>query len=222
MDTNPLSRITHTTQGADPARRDPVVRAIGIVLLIGVAIIGVTCLIVQFLRTDLDWTDVSLSLYVRGPYGPFVQASFFAPAPGIAALGFAWRRALERRARSTIALVMFAIAGTALCVMAANVAKAGSQPATVHGQIHLWAAFAAFVFVSTAMLVQSVKLRLDAHWHVRFPVLVTIASVAVVFFWTFALVKPIPRGLGEKVEIGVILLWLWLAAWWLVRDAQSR
>lgn len=36
-----------------------------------------------------------MSIYVQGPYGRWVQASFFAPAPGIAALGIGWYRALD-------------------------------------------------------------------------------------------------------------------------------
>jgi hypothetical protein len=45
-----------------------------------------------------------------------------------------------------------------------------------------------------------------------------IAVVTIVYFWIYALVKPIPRGIGEKVVIALVLLWGWRAAWWLVRD----
>ena len=78
---------------------DALARALGGVALVGVAFITVTCLLVQFLRTDPNWSTTSMSIYVTGPYGTRVRASFYAPAPGIAALGIGWNRALDRRAQ---------------------------------------------------------------------------------------------------------------------------
>lgn len=204
------------------ARSDALTRALGVVTLAGVAVITVICILVQFLRTDLDWIAVAMSIYVIGPYGAWVQASFFAPAPGIAALGIGWYRALDRHAHNTAPLALFVIAAISLCITAAFVADKGDHPVTVHGQIHEWAAFGTFVCVTTAMLVQSVRLHLDRHWRGRFPGALTLAIITAVFFWIYALTKPIPRGLGEKVVIGLVLLWLWRAAWWLVRDGRPR
>jgi hypothetical protein len=44
-----------------------------------------------------------------------------------------------------------------------------------------------------------------------------LATVTAGYFWIYALFKPIPRGIGEKVVIGLVLAWLWRAGWWLVR-----
>ncbi|HET7557274.1 MAG TPA: DUF998 domain-containing protein [Rhodanobacteraceae bacterium] len=201
-------------------RSDALTRALGVVTLLGVAVITVICITVQFLRTDLDWIATAMSLYVIGPYGAWVQAAFFAPAPGIAALGIGWYRALDRHAHNLAPLVLFVVAAAALCIAAAFVTDKGDHPVTVHGQIHQWAAFGTFVCVTTAMLVQSVRLHLDRHWRGRFPGALTLAVITAIYFWIYALAKPIPRGLGEKVVIGLVLLWLWRAAWWLVRDGR--
>lgn len=200
-----------------PGYIDNLSRAFGIVGLVGFAAIIVICLTVQFLRTDLDWIKTAMSVYVIGPYGTWVQASFFAPAPGIALLGIGWYRTLNRRARNLVPLVLFVIAAVALCVMAANVADTTPHPVTEHGLIHQWAAFATFVCITTAMLVQSWLMHRDIRCSGRCPAALTIAAIAVVFFWIYALIKPIPRGLGEKVVIALVLLWLWRAAWWLLR-----
>lgn len=135
-----------------PTRDGPLTRALGVVALIGIAFITVTCLLVQFLRTDLDWITTSMSIYVTGPYGAWVQASFYAPVPGIAALGIGWYRALDRRARSVFPMVLFVIGAIALCILASFTADATRWPTTLHGTIHQWAASATFLCITTAAL----------------------------------------------------------------------
>lgn len=200
-----------------PGRIDPLARALGAVMLFGVAFITVTCILVQFLRTDLDWFTTAMSIYVVGPYGAWVRASLFVPAPGIAALGIGWHRSLNRSARSVIPLGLFIASAVGLCILASFTTDTAPTPVTLHGLIHQWSTFGMFVCITTAMLVQSCLLRRDPRWRFRFVTAITIAAVAVVYFWVYAVVKPIPRGIGEKVVIGLVLLWLWRAAWWLVR-----
>lgn len=213
----------NTRSNGGPAGRTPIngsggtdARALGVVALIGVAFITVACLLVQFLRTDLNWITTSMSIYVAGPYGTWVRASFYAPAPGIAALGIGWYRALDRRARSVFPLILFVIGGVALCILASFTADATRWPVTLHGTIHQWAAFATFLCITTAALLQSLRFRFDALMRDQFIEATTIASACVVYFWVYAL-SPIPRGLGEKAVIALVLAWLWRASWWLAR-----
>jgi len=214
MNTHPVASRVEPARDATSTRADSLTRALGIIALVGVAFITVTCLLVQFLRTDLSWIATSMSIYVKGPYGRWVQASFFAPAPGIAALGIGWYRALDRRARSVFPLVLFVVAAAALCVTASFIADATRWPVTVHGRIHQWAAFGTFICVTTAALLQSLRLRFDPYWREQFIEATAIASVSVVYFWVYAL-SPIPRGVGEKAVIALVLAWLWRASWWL-------
>lgn len=200
-------------------RPDAASCAFGIIALVGIATFSVTCLLVECLRTDLDWFTTALSMYAIGPYGPWVRGAFYAPAPGIAAIGIGWYRTLDRRSRSLVPVFLFAAAGVGLCLLATFTTDTTPKPTTFHGAVHQWSTFGAFVCLTTAMLVQSWNERRDPPWRFRFLPALTLAALTVVYFWIFALVKAIPRGIGEKAVIGLCLLWLWRSGWWLVRGS---
>lgn len=208
--------------GRQPRHLDPVTRALGATSLVGVFVFGAICFAAQFLRTDFNWLKVPLSFYVLGRYGGLVEASYFVLAPGLAALGLAWYRALDPNARRTVPLLLFVIAAIALCVTAAELTDIPGRPPTLHGHVHVVAAFVTFVSITVAMLLQSWRLRRDPYWHRRFRPAFALAALTFIALWIYALVKPIPRGVGEKVVIALILLWLWRAAWWLVRGRTLR
>lgn len=205
-----------------PVRVDTMSRVFGAIAIIGVAVFSVICLAVQFLRTDLNWFTTPMSIYVLGPYGAWVQAAFFAPAPGFAVLGLGWYRALHRPLRGALSLVLFIAAAVALCLVGAFVTDTSPSPVTLHGAIHQWAAFATFVFVTTGMTLQSWWFRCDWRWRKHFPEAFAIAVITIVYFWIYALFHPIPRGVGEKVVIGLVLIWIWRVAWWLVRTGRIQ
>ncbi|MGH8111176.1 MAG: DUF998 domain-containing protein [Rhodanobacteraceae bacterium] len=190
------------------------------VALLGVGVFAVVCGAVQFLRTDYNPLGMPLSFYVIGPYGRVVEGSFFVLAVGLAALGAGWYRALGHSARSVAPLLLFMLSALALCVTAAEFTDVPGQPPTVHGDIHVIASAVAFLSVTFAMLLQAWWMRLDPRWHPHSRSALVVAAVAFVALWAYALiisVASIPRGLGEKVVIVLILIWLWRAAWWLVR-----
>ncbi len=197
-------------------------QAIGAIALVGVATFAVVCGAAQFLRMDYDWLNVPLSFYVLGPYGRIVEASYFVLALGLVALGLGWHRALDRDARSAAPLLLFVAAAIALCLTAFEFTDVPDGPHTLHGLVHVLAAMATFLCVTVAMLLQAWRLRLDPRWRGRFLSAFALAVIAFVALWLDALVKSIPRGLGEKVVIALILLWLWRAAWWLVRPSSRR
>jgi len=209
-------------QGRQRRHLDPVTRAAGAISLIGVLVFGAICFAAQFLRADFNWLTVPLSFYVLGPYGGAVEAGYFVLAAGLAALGLGWYRALDRSARSAVPLLLFVTAAVALCVTAGAFTDIPGRPPTLHGHVHVVAAFVTFVSVTVAMLLQSWRLRGDPCWRRRFRSAFALAALTFVALWIYALVKPIPRGVGEKVVIALILLWLWRAAWWLVRGRISR
>jgi hypothetical membrane protein len=196
-------------------------RALGTIALIGVAEFAVVCGAVQFLRTDYNPLGVPLSFYALGRYGDVVVASYFALAVGLVALGAGWYRALARDARSAAPLLLFVIGAVALCATAGEFTDVPNRAPTFHGFVHVIAAGATFLCVTVAMLLQSWRLRYDPHWRPRFSSAFALAIVTFAALWTYALVKAIPRGLGEKIVIALILLWLWRAAWWLVKDRSA-
>lgn len=200
---------------------DPITRALGLVALLGVATFAITCGGAQVVRGDFDWMRVPLSFYVLGPWGRGVEASYFALAPGLAALGVGWYRALDRGARSAASLLLFVIAAIALIITAIEFTDVPNQPPTLHGHVHVIAAGVTFLCVTVAMLLQSWRMRRDPRWRARFPGAFTLAAITFIALWIYALVKAVPRGLGEKVVIALILIWLWRAGWWLARAKGS-
>lgn len=193
----------------------------GGIALLGVAVFAAVSIAVQFLRPEYNWIGMPLSFYAIGPYGHLLQAAFCVLAIGLAALGCGWYLALDRRARSAAPPLLFSVAAIALVVTAFAVADVPKAPATLHGATHVVAAATTFLCVTVAMLLQSWRLRLDPRWRRHFRSAFALAAIAFVALWTAARVRPIPRGLGEKVVIALILAWLWRASWWLVRSSQS-
>lgn len=199
------------------AHGDRTTRALGVIALLGVAVFATACGAAQFLRTDYDWLRVPLSFYVLGPFGGVVEASYYALAVGLVALGIGWYLALARDARSAAPLLLFVLGAMALCVTAAETTDVPDGPHTLHGMLHVVAAMATFLCVTVAMLLQSRRLRLDPRRRTRFRSAFVLAAVAFAALWVDALVKTLPRGLSEKVVVVLILAWLWRAGWWLAR-----
>lgn len=221
MTRNPPAHRPSAT--SDSALAIPVsTRGLGAIALVGVATFAIVCGAVQFLRTDYEWLSVPLSFYVLGPYGRIVEASYFVLAAGLVALGLGWYRVLDRDARSAAPLLLFVAAAIALCVTAFESTDVPDGPRTLHGLVHVVAAMATFLCVTVAMLLQAWRLRLDMRWRSRFRSALALAVVAFIALWLDALVKSIPRGLGEKVVIALILVWLWRAAWWLAWPRRRR
>lgn len=197
-------------------------RALGLVALVGVATFAIACGAAQWLRGDYDWLRVPLSFYVLGPYGRIVETSYFVLACGLVALGAGGYRALDRDVRSAAPLLLFVLAAVALCVTAAAFTDVPGQPPTLHGVAHVIAANATFLCITVAMLLQSSRLRGDPRWRVHFPSAFILAVIIFATLWIYTLVKAIPRGLGEKIVIALILIWLWRAAWWLWKGTTRQ
>ncbi|HJR14003.1 MAG TPA: hypothetical protein VJ833_08925 [Rhodanobacteraceae bacterium] len=201
-----------------PARDSPLTRALGAIALVGIAFITVSCLLVQFLRTDLNWITTSMSIYVTGPYDPWVRASFYAPAPGIAALGIGWYRVLDRHAHSVFPLILFIIGAIAPCILASFVADAMRWPMTLHGRHppmggvrHVPVRDHRRVAPIAAPALRSMLARgVHRSHHDR----VGVRGL----FLNLCAVADSAR-LGEKAVVALVLAWLWRAAWWLLRGS---
>lgn len=187
-------------------------RHLGSAALCGVLLFAAICTLAQFLRTDLDWLQTPLSFYLLDPHGLWVRAGYFALALALVALGCGWYLELSPQARSAAPLLLFVCAGVALAVTAVAETGRRGQPATLETLVHGLAAQAAFLCVTTAMLLQAWRLRADPRWRRRFATAFALAVVAFIGLWVHALWREAPRGLSQKIEIGLILLWLGVAA----------
>ncbi|WP_347262174.1 DUF998 domain-containing protein [Rudaea sp.] len=178
------------------------------------------CGAAQFVRGDLDWIAAPLSYYLLGPFGTAVIAAYFALSVGLVALGFGFRFALAAPARSAAPVLLFAVAGVTLAVTAlSEPAKAQGHPVEWE-MVHRLAAMTTFLCVTVAMMLQSFWLRFDPRWRGRFAFAFTLATLAFVALWIYALAHLFPSGIAQKTVIALILAWLGWASLALLRHTR--
>lgn len=192
-------------------------RALGNIALVGLLAFSVVAVAVQVLRSDLDWMDAPLSLYLLDAYGHWLQTAYVVLALALASLGAGYYFALRDGRRSAAPWLLFVCAGVGLCVTALAHSNLPGHAPTLEGFVHGTAAQAAFLCVSVATLLQSCWLRVGPRWRSRFPLAFALALAGFVAIWVDALWHGMPRGLEQRLVIGLILVWLILAASWLRR-----
>lgn len=192
-------------------------RRLGTFALAGIMIFMATAIIVPCLRSDLHWQDAPLSFYLLNDYGHWLQAAYFVLASALIALGAGYYVARRGKRRSAAPWLLFICAGISLCVTALAHSNLPGRAPTLQGFVHGTAAPTAFLCVSVAMLLQSCWLRADPRWRSRFPLALSLAVLCFVAIWVDALWRGMPRGLEQRLVVGLIMLWLLLAAHWLRR-----
>jgi hypothetical protein len=192
-------------------------RQLGGMALIGIAAFALVCVSVQFLRSDLRWLDAPLSLYLTGAFGSWVEAVYLLLSIALILVGCSFYTALEPDARSAAPLLLFVASAVALCVTALSETRLPQHAPILASSVHGFAASAAFLCVTSAMLLQSWRLRADPFWRPRFRLAFTLALVCFGLLWTDALLHPQPRGLVQKSLIALILVWLARSSTWLWR-----
>lgn len=170
----------------------------------------------QCLRTDLDWVRVPNSFYLIGPWGGMVRAGYYAMALALMLLGASAYSALAPAARSAAPLLLFAAGGATLALTAIETTDTWNHPPTLHGYVHGMAAQTAFLCTSTAMLLQSWRLRGDVRWRRWFRPAFAYAALCFALLWVQAFWRALPRGLSQKALILLMLGWLIGAAWLLL------
>lgn len=194
------------------------------IALAGFIVFAVVAIESQFLRADLDWYATPLSFYLLGPYGAWLKTAYVALAIGTATLASALYRAMEPAARSAAPLLLFALAAIGIVVTAFAHTDVPRVDPTFEGFVHGNAARAAFLCVTSAMLLQSWRFRHDARWRAFFAPAFGLAALAFALLWAHTLWRGSPRGLGQKVVIALVVAWLVATAWRLARKryAQAR
>jgi hypothetical protein len=193
-------------------------RASGLAGMAGVAVFVVVCSAAQYLRPDLKWLKTPLSFYLNGPGGWAVKLAYLANSVALFAIGSGFHSSLASAARSGTARWLFAIAAATLAI------TAFSESGSAHNRfepIHLLAAATTFLCVTTAMLLQAVRLRHDARWKGAFAFALGLAIVALAALCIYALWHTPARGLTQKTVIALIEAWLGWAAYGLWRRARS-
>jgi len=147
--------------------------------------------------------------------------AYFALGAAILAIAAGTYGALEPPARSALPLLLFALGAVSVCIVALAHTDTSSAELTPTGFVHNFAALAAFLCVSVAMLFQSWHFRLDLRWRPHFARAFLLAAVNFASLVVYAM-DVLPRGATQKFVILLIVLWLMLAARWLTRLRPAR
>ncbi|KAF1015974.1 MAG: hypothetical protein GAK31_01458 [Stenotrophomonas maltophilia] len=175
----------------------------------------------QFVRTDLDWVQATLSLYLHGPWGLALRTAYCLLALAIAVLGLALYRSSHGPRRSAAAPLLFVLSALGLATVAIGDSWLPQWTPLLAPFIHGLAANTAFLCASTGMLLQAWYLRREPGWAGLAGQLWGWAWLAFVLLWLHVLWRGPPRGAGQKLVIVVIAGWLLCLAWGLWRRSQQ-
>jgi hypothetical protein len=203
--------------------RSPSPAVLGALAVAGLMLFLGTALATQLLRADYDWLTAPLSFYLVGPHNGWLTAGFYGLAFGTLCVAFGLHASLGAVPLKRLALVLFVVDAVATClVTAADTDLPGGPRHTLHGLVHYAVAATAFLSVTLAMLAQSWGFRRDSYWRRH---LTTASVLSVITFITLAvyvLWRALPRGASEKLVILLIVLWLLMAARWLMLTRLKR
>lgn len=188
---------------------------LGAAALLSVVMFVMACVTVQWLRTDLDWRQAPLSFYLMDDYGLWLQTAYFVLGVALVLIGLGYYWALPPAARSAAPLLLFVGAGFALMVTAVADSYRVPRVPTLENFVHGIAAQTTFLFVTTAMLLQSLRFRRTPGWHARFMPGFSLGAICFIALWVHALWRGMPSGLSQKIVVALIVSWLAMAAVWL-------
>lgn len=175
----------------------------------------------HLLRPDLDLVASQMSLYLIGEWGPLLQAAYVVLGVGMVALGWGLRAAHAPAVRSSAALLMFALAATALSVTAYAWMDVPGMNRSMEGLVHGISAQAAFLFATTGMVLQAFAFLRDPQWRRSARWAIPWALLCFASIWALALWRDVPRGLAQKTVILSILGWMACATHTLARRTRS-
>lgn len=175
----------------------------------------------QFVRGDLDWQRATLSQYLLGPGGLLLRTMYCVLAATIVLLAMGMHAHLSVRARSGAPALLLCTGALAL----AGVALGDSWLPQVAPDFHQWfhhtCAITAFLCVTTGMLLQAWRFRLDETWRRHFPLAATWSAACYALLLLHALWPPAGQGWVQKLLIALIVAAMWLGGWWLWRAAGA-
>ncbi len=195
-------------------------RGLGWSVLAAAGFTAVVIVVLHPLRPDLDPYNRAISEYVNGPYGALMTITFFSQTLGSLALAAIVIRVGLRQRRARIGSVLFivaAIGGAAAGVFPTD--PASPYPQTTTGEIHAVAGLIRFLSLSLALPLLSSALGTSPHWRRVGKALTFLATLFVITFLgsIFVLANLNLFGLGQRVFIAMLLVWMSIAAYPMIR-----
>ncbi|MBD9477634.1 DUF998 domain-containing protein [Pseudoxanthomonas sp. PXM02] len=211
-----MSRPKYTDASAPPSAstRLAAISAIG-----GAVLFLLVAGALQVVRGDLDWRQATLSQYLLGPWGLLLRTAYCLLAATIVLLSVGLRAQLSAKARSAAPVLLFCIGAVALAGVAIGDSWLPQIAPDFHHWFHHTCAITAFLCVTTGMVLQAWRFRLDAAWCRHFPLAAAWSVVCYLLLWIHALWPPAGQGWVQKLLILLIVTAMLLAGTWLWRAA---
>ncbi|WP_425479897.1 DUF998 domain-containing protein [Xanthomonas maliensis] len=172
-------------------------------------------LVLQVVRTDLDWVQSQLSAYLHGAYGLLLRTAYCLLALAIAWLASGLQAALAPPVRSATVVGLFWMAGVGLSAVAIGDSWMPQLAPAAAPMVHQLAAQTAFLCVIAAVLLQSCYFHRDPRWRRHARAAICLGVLAFGALLLHATTQALPRGLGQKIAIVLIVAWLTRAGAWL-------
>lgn len=205
---------------APPPIHSRAIRFVAALAIIGAMLFLLVAGSLQVIRHDLAWPQATLSQYLSGPYGLVLRTAYCLLAATIVLLAMGLRAQLASQARSGAPVLLFCLGAAAL----AGVAVGDSWLPAIAPEFHVWfhhtCAITAFLCVTTGMVLQAWRFRLDAAWRPHFPLAVSWSLACFALLWVHALWAPAGKGWVQKLLITLIVSAMLLAGTWLWRAAR--
>lgn len=195
------------------------IRASGMAAMAGALAFLATALALQFIRQDLPWRSATLSQYLLGPYGLGLRTLYCVLAVAIMLLAIGLYASLRASTRSAAPLGLLCAGALALSGVAIGDSWLPAVDPDFHRWFHHACAISAFLFVTTGMVLQAWRFRLDAYWRRHFPLAISWALACYALLWLHAFWPPAGKGWVQKLLIALIVgamalggRWLWRAS----------
>jgi hypothetical membrane protein len=185
----------------------------GIIVYIGIDVL------LAFLRPGYSLIHNAESDYGRGPWFWVMDANFLLRCALSLALVAALAQVIPPSARARGGLTLLSVWAVCSGLLAFFADDIEGTPQLGSGIVHLVLAFIAFVCVTIATIVLSVRLRSEPDWRRATGLLLPVSLAGLVAFLLLGSATGhvhAPGGLYERIFLGLQLLWIALAAGWVI------
>ena len=192
--------------------------------VIGIVVYVAIDVLLKFLRPHYSLLYNAESDYGRGPWYWVMDANFLLRCALSLAIAAALHRSVgpDSRARGGLVLIMvWAVCSGLLAFFADDVE---GQPLSGSGIVHIALAFVAFICVTVGTILVSASLLPDPRWRSPGQVLLVVSiagAAAFLLLGSAAGHKHAPGGLYERIFLGLQLLWMALAAGYVIAKRRS-
>ncbi len=210
-----------------PRASFPTVEQLGSLGLLSVAYSAVAVAALHLLDTEFDPVDDFLSEYALGDYGWLMRSVFVASGLGALAIALGLWRSLPRDKQAAAGALGVAVTGVGFIVAGIfetdTEDAAGEVETTATGLVHDLASSTLFLSVIIAAFLLWRVFAAAPSWRALSRPTLGFAIALVVFrVATIAVPEGGPVGLPQRVLAALMMGWLALLAWWLVRASDRR